>query len=167
MKEHLEKAQRAPKQGYTSVKANVENLAPLVRRVARDQRTRDALRELVSAGRDVRDQLRNDGGKALVKDRGRRGHLTQDIEGSAKALRAAAAEMSKARARVRRRRGARVVSVVALLAGIGVAVKRAVRPKDSWDTDATAPRDWAPQTPERPSSGPSEPVASVRTPSGS
>lgn len=164
MKDQLKKAQRAPQQGYLSVKDNVETVVPLVRRVMEDRRTREALRALVAAGRDVRDELRHDGGRALVNDRRRRGHVTQDIEGSAKVLRAAAAEMSKARSRERRARSVRLAGVVALLTGIVFALKRRVTPERGWHNDRApdASGDW----PAHGSATSSDPTKSAGSPLG-
>jgi hypothetical protein len=145
VKDQLKKAQDAPKRGYSSVRDNVDTITPVVRRIVEDKRTRDALRDLVAAGRDVREQLRRDGGSMLIRDHARKGRLREDLEGSAKALQAAADQMAKSRSRVKRRRGIRLVGVLAVLGGIGVAVKKALGSRrQSWnDEPHDAASQWA------------------------
>ena len=92
--------------------------APFVRRVAEDERTRAALRDMIRASREVAGELRGLGGRDVARQMFRNGRLSEELESGARGLHLVARHMARTRARERRRRTARVVLLVT---GIGAA----------------------------------------------
>ena len=109
-----------------AVRDGLEAAAPVVRRLAADQRMRAALRDIVDAGREVADEVRRDGGRAIARDMVREDRLAGELEGGARALHLVAGRMARARTRGRRRT-VRIVVGLGVAGGAGYAAWRAVQ----------------------------------------
>lgn len=143
MKTGFDAAQQVPKKGYASMRDSIDTFAPALRRVMEDKQTREALRDLLSAGHEVREQIRGNGARAMVKDFSRNRKLSSDIETSAKALHTAANSMAKARKREKRRMVGRMMTAMALLGGLAVMLKKRSRQsQDDWSTGDNGVTQW-------------------------
>lgn len=144
MRTRFDAAQEIPKKGYASMKDGIDAVAPALRRVVEDKQTREALRDLLSAGQEVREQLRGDGAKAVMKDFARDRRLGSDIESSAKALHSAANAMAKARKKQKRRMVGRAMTALALVGGLAMMLKKRSRTArgDDWSSGDNRLAQW-------------------------
>jgi hypothetical protein len=110
-----------------AVRDGVEAAAPVVRRLAADKRMRAALRDIVDAGREVAEEIQRDGAGRIARDMVREDRLAGELETSARALQGVAGKLSRARAKVRRRRIMRIVGSMAAVGSVSYAAWRAIQ----------------------------------------